>query len=213
MKSSASPDIERTDTDDSTTDRRPYNSPVRRQQSAKTRQSIITAGTELARESLDWEWQNLTYRAVSERAGVSERTVYRYFATERMLKDAVIQQLVEDADINLEDVNLDEFADLTSRTFKHLSSYAARPEPISDPSFQSIDDLRREALLKAVNQKTTDWNTEQQEIVAAMLDMLWNPITYGRLRVVWGFENDQADRANNWLIGLIEEAIKQGNKP
>ena len=53
-----------------------------------------------------WHWNALTFRAVAERAGVGERTVYRHFPTERHLHDAVMARLEEEAGVTYEDLEL-----------------------------------------------------------------------------------------------------------
>jgi len=57
--------------------RRRYDSPVRRQQVAETRERIVAAGAELLHGFPIWNWRALTVRAVAERAELNERTVYR----------------------------------------------------------------------------------------------------------------------------------------
>ena len=86
--------------------RRRYDTPIRRQRAADTRERIVTAGSELAHEFASWDWKALTFRAVAERAGVGERTVYRHFPTERHLHDAVMQRLEEEAGITYEGVDM-----------------------------------------------------------------------------------------------------------
>ena len=71
-----------------------------------------------------WDWHELTFRAVAERAGVSERTVYRHFPTERHLHDAVMARLEDEAGIAYEDVDLDNLADVTARVFASLQRFA-----------------------------------------------------------------------------------------
>src|SRR3954447_8373932 len=89
------------------THRRQYDSPARRQQAAATRERIVAAGAALVRELTTWDWEQVTYRAVADRAGVSERTVYRNFPSERLLHDAVMARLEDEAGINYETVELD----------------------------------------------------------------------------------------------------------
>ena len=81
--------------------RRPYDSTLRRQRAAETRGRIIAAGSELLHGSSVRDWHGLTIRAVAERAGVNERTVYRHFANERALRDAVIHRLEQHAGVDL----------------------------------------------------------------------------------------------------------------
>ena len=76
--------------------RRRYDSPVRRRRVAETRERIVTAGAELLHGFPIWNWDALTPRAVAEQAGVTERTVYRYFAGERELRDAVMERMEHD---------------------------------------------------------------------------------------------------------------------
>ena len=130
--------------------RRRYDSPVRREQAARTRERIIVAGWELAHESPVWDWRALTVRAVAERAGVNERTVYRHFPGERELHDAVMLRLEEEAGVTLEGLRLGDVAKATARVFAHVSSFPMVPRTPRDPTLAATDDRRRAALLRAV---------------------------------------------------------------
>jgi len=193
--------------------KRAYNSPLREQQSRKTRGSIIDAGAELVHGFPAWDWTNLTARAVGERAGVSERTVQRYFPTERLLRDAVLERMVEESGVNLDALTLGEFADVIQRMFTYLSSFAVTPEKQEDPSFASIDRFRRDALLKAVERAVPDWGESDREAVAAALDIFWNPPLYERLVEAWGLDADRAVGLISWLVTLIERAVQAGQRP
>jgi AcrR family transcriptional regulator len=116
-----------------TTARRPYDSPVRRRQAAETRDRIVAAGAELVHELPSWDWSLLTFRAVAERAGVGERTVYRHFPTERLLHDAVMQRLEEEAGVSYEGIGVGDLAPLAARIFASLGSYAASERGVDDP--------------------------------------------------------------------------------
>jgi AcrR family transcriptional regulator len=193
--------------------RRRYNSPLRQQQSARTRQRIVAAGRDLVHELPTWNWKRLTYRVVAERAGVSERTVHRYFSTERELRDAVLEGVVEESGVRLDKLQLKDFASVTASLFAFLPTFAAETENEKDPTLASIDQQRREALLQAVVQATPDWSDRERETAAAALDVLWNPPTYERLVVAWGLDTAKATCAVTWLIGLIEAAIANGERP
>ena len=194
--------------------KRSYDSPVRRQQSADTRQRIISVGAEMVHELPTWDdMQNLTFRAISERAGVSERTVYRYFATERQLKDAIVEHLVAASGVNLETIQLDKFAEVTAHIFKELTAFSASGQRHIDPAFATLDEQRRQALLNAVVSATESWPAKDQRMTAAMLDMLWDIPPYQRLMSVWGLDNDSATQAVTWLIGLMQKAIADDHRP
>ena len=194
-------------------ERRPYNSPLRRQRAAETRERIVAAGSELVHGFERWDWRGLTVRAVAQRAEVSERTVYRHFADERELRDAVMARLHEEAGVELDGVTLDDFGALTARVFEYLASFAVSPRPLRDPTFAAADEQRRGALLAAVEPSAPDWSPGDQAIVAAVLDVLWTVPTYERLRTAWELDADQAARAAAWVVGLVEQAIHDGRRP
>ena len=196
-----------------TPEKRRYNSVVRQQQSNQTRELILTSGVQLAREFPSWDWKNLTFRAIGERAGISERTVYRYFSTEQALKDAVIQRLVEESGIDLSALTLAEFGTTIKGLFQYMQSFAAKSKEPEDPTFSSVDKERQLALLRSVVDETPGWSEQQQQIVTATLDIFWQPATYERLMHGWNFDSKQSLATLTWVIELIENAIKNGHRP
>ena len=193
--------------------KRAYHSPKRQEQSQATRRRIIDAGAELVQGFRAWDWTNLTARAVGARAGVSERTVQRYFPTERQLRDAVLERMVEESGVDLAALSFGNFADVIQRMFTYLSSFAVAPEKQEDPSFADIDRYRRESLLKAVERAVPGWNGEDRTAVAAALDIFWNPPLYERLVEAWGLDADRAVGLISWLVTLIEQAVQAGERP
>lgn len=203
------------DSEDKEKSRRRYHSPVRQQQTAETQERIIAAGAELVHQLPAWDWTNITARAVGERAGISERTVHRYFPTERKLRDAVIGRLVQEAGVSIGELQLADFADVTKIMFSYLMSFAAQPltVPVLDPTLATMDQMRCNALRNAVAQVTPDWPERDQENAAAILDIFWNLPPYERLIQVWGFDKERAVGAMTWLINLVNDAIQKGNRP
>jgi AcrR family transcriptional regulator len=192
--------------------RRSYNSPLRRQQAEETRNRILAAGVKIVHKLPSWDWAGLTFRAVGELAGVTERTVHRHFSTERKLRDAILQRLVEESGVGLDGLELKDFAGVTSRLFAYLTSFATTPQPV-DPSFAAIDQTRRGVLLGAVTRATPDWPQVERLMAAALLDVLWNVPTYERMLGEWQLDPKNATRATVWAIKLIEEAIRNGRRP
>ncbi len=193
--------------------RRPYNGTLRRERAAETRERIVTAGAELLHKSSIRDWQGLTIRAVAELAGVNERTVYRYFGNERGLRDAVIHRQEEEAGIDLAGMQLEDVADFAARIFGHVSSFPLEPRPPLDPTLAEASQRQRDALLNAVTARTEGWTLEEREIAAAMFDVLWGVASYERLVADWRIDPERAIRGITWVIGLIEEAIKEGRVP
>ena len=193
--------------------RRKYHSPVRAQQMAETREKIIAAGAELVYSLPTWDWKNLTARAVGKRAGVSERTVHRHFASERILREAVVQRLIAESGVDVANLSVDTFATTAANTFTHLSSYAVSTEPTRDPVQTNIDEERKRALAEAVAEKVPSWSRREQELAASMLDLFWHPPTIERLKSGYHLDAAEAERAMTWLIGLVTKALEEDVRP
>jgi AcrR family transcriptional regulator len=192
---------------------RRYESPVRRQQALDTRERIIAAGCKILRTSSIRDWRALTMRGVAEEAGVNERTVYRNFGNERGLRDAVMHRLEQKAGIELEGMRLDDVADIAARIFAHVSSYPVRPKPPLDPTLTDANLRQRNALLSALADGTPEWSDSERTSAAALLDALWSVATYERFVSDWEMNREQAIGTVTWAIGLVEDAIRRGQRP
>jgi AcrR family transcriptional regulator len=188
--------------------RRRYDNRARQEKAAQTRERIVAAGSDLVHVFESWNWRDLTFKAVAERAGVGERTVYRHFPTERHLHDAVMQRLESEAGVSYEDVNLANLAETTARVFASLQRFSVRdsfPAP-HDDAFVSSDQRRRDALLRAVSHAASASETHQR-MIAGLLDVLWSPASYERLVGLWGLDGADATAAIEWLMTKVVAAV------
>jgi AcrR family transcriptional regulator len=193
--------------------RRRYDSPVRRQRAAETRERILTAGAELLHGFPIWNWGALTVRGVAARAGVNERTVYRYFTSERELRDAVMGRLEEEAGVDVEGLRLEAVADVTAQIFEYVSSFPLEPRTPRDATVAAANQRQREALLAAVAPSTVEWSPVDRALAASMLDVLWSVVSYERLVTDWELDPQDAIRAITWVIRLVEDAVREGRRP
>jgi AcrR family transcriptional regulator len=193
--------------------RRQYDSPVRRQQAAATRDRILTSGAELLHGFPIWNWSALTVRAVAERAGVSERTVYRHFATERALRDAVLERLEEESGVDVGGLALDDVAAMTARMFEYVSSFPLAPRSARDATVASANARQRQALLDALAPHTDGWSARDRAVAGAVLDVLWSVVSYERMVTDWELPPEEAIRGLTWTIGLVTAAVRDGAPP
>jgi len=193
--------------------RRAYNSTRRREQAAETRRRIVVAGSDLLHRSDVRDWGTLTIRAVAERAGVNERTIYRHFTNERGLRDAVMQQFEKEAGIELEGMHLEDVAGVAARILEHVSSFPLAARPALDPTLDDANRRQHEALLGAVSIQAQRWSDDECLMAAGMLDVLWSVSTYERLVRDWHLDADQAIEAISWVIGMVEVAVRRGRRP
>ncbi len=155
----------------------------------------------------------MTIRAVAQRAGVNERTVYRHFVNERALRDAVMQRLEVDAGIDLGQMRLADIADVTAHIFRHVSAYPLDTRPPLDPTLVEANRRQHDALLAAVADHAMNWPSADRVIAAAMFDVLWAVASYERLIVDWELDPEQAIRGLTWVIQVVEQAIREGRRP
>ena len=183
--------------------RRTYDNRARQEKAAHTRERIVAAGSELVHDFDSWNWRDLTFKAVAERAGVGERTVYRHFPTERHLHDAVMQRLESEAGISYEDVDLTNIGDVTGRVFASLQRFSVRKsvEAPQDPTFVGVDVRRREALTRAVSAAAPGWSAAEQQVTAGLLDVLWNVPSYERLVGEWDIGETERNPRNRLADG------------
>ncbi len=195
--------------------RRTYDNRARQEKAAQTRERIVAAGSELVHDFDSWNWRDLTFKAVAERAGVGERTVYRHFPTERHLHDAVMQRLESEAGISYEVVDLTNIGDVTGRVFASLQRFSVRKsvEAPQDPTFVGVDVRRREALTRAVTAAAPGWSAAEQHLTAGLLDVLWNVPSYERLVGEWDIDGTEATRAIGWLMAKVVAAIEDDDPP
>jgi len=193
--------------------RRKYDSPVRRQRAEETRERIIAAGVDLLHGFPVWNWRALTVRGVAERAGVNERTVYRYFASERDLRDAVMARQQADADVALEGLALEDLQAHTTRILEYVSKFPLESRTPADPTLLAAHARQRAALIAAVSEAADDWPEADRAVAAAMLDVLWSVASYERLVVDWDLDPNDAIKGATWVIGLVEDAIRDGRRP
>jgi AcrR family transcriptional regulator len=195
--------------------RRSYNSPLRRQQTVDTRGRIVAVGAEIARKLPSWDWSAMTFKTVGERADMSERTVRRHFTTERALRDAIQQQLLQECGVDFDQVELPHFADAAEQILRYLAGFASAPQAAlsSDPGFTAMDADRRTSLLKAVARATPGWTSTDRKIAAATLDLFWTPVNFERLGSAWQLDQAAAIKLIRWAVSLIHGAIREGKRP
>jgi AcrR family transcriptional regulator len=192
---------------------RPYDGTLRRERAAETREKILDAGSELIHRTSVRDWKKLTVRAVAERAGVNERTVYRYFGSERGLRDAVMHRNEQEAGIDLAGMRLEDIATVAAQIFDHVSQYPREPRPPLEPTLVAAKERQQEALIAAIADRAEQWPEGDRTVVAAVFDVLWSVASYERLVVDWGIDHEQAVEGIAWVIGLVEDAVRAGRGP
>ena len=143
------------------------------------------------------------------------RTVYRYFPTERVLHDAVMERLEDEAGVRYEGMTLDRVSEVATNVFRSMAGFAAAPVVPTSPeeTFAAADDKRRRALTDAIESATAGWSAREKQYAAAVLDIIWSPPNYERLITAWGMDRGSTTDLMAWLIDLVASAIREGTRP
>lgn len=193
--------------------RRRYDSSSRQRSAAETRDRIVDAGCELLRASPIRDWGGLTIRAVAERAGVNERTVYRHLGNERGLRDAVMRRLEQQSGVDLDALTLDDVSDVARRIFAIVAAHPiGRQDPI-DPSLEEAGQREQAALLRALAPHVEGWSDTDRIVAAAMLNSLWRVAVYEHLVADWRLADADAIAGIAWVVELIADAVRDGRAP
>jgi AcrR family transcriptional regulator len=193
--------------------RRSYDNRLRRERAELTRDRIVAAGAALVHETSIHDWRGATISAVAERAGVNKRTVYRHFANERALRDAILERQRREAGVDLTALRLDDVADAATRIFRYVSARSPGVPPQLDPTLIEASRQQHDALLAAVVAHAERWPADDRTLAAAVLDVLWALGSYERLVGDWQLDRDEAVRGITWVIDLVAEAVRADRRP
>jgi len=175
-----------------------------------TRDRIVEAGAALARQRSMWDWDEITVGAVADRANVNRRTVYRHFANERELRDAVMQRLTEEAGVNFESMDFKDVPEMAAKVFRYVIASPLEPWKDRDEAYHAAERRRRDALLAAVRSSSSESNPADPRVVAGLIDLLWGVASLEHLVSTWGIEAPDAINALLWLMGVLQKAIGDG---
>jgi hypothetical protein len=102
---------------------------------------------------------------------------------------------------------------VAARVSAHVASFPPEhPGPL-DPTLSDANLRQHEALTRAVAERASDWSAADQETAAAILDVLWSVGALERLAGSWQLSHDQAVAGITWAIGLVERAVRDGDRP
>jgi AcrR family transcriptional regulator len=189
-----------------------YRSPLRASQAAQTRSRIGEAAAALLRESGAPE--SITFRAVAERAQVTEMTVYRHFPTRDDLLHGLWRQLnarmgpAIGIPTNIEDL-LGQHAALLGG-FDRIAPeiIASVTSPQGREMRAALNDERRRAFRGIVQEAAPGLTGEARTRAAAILQLLHSAHAWMSLREQWGMDGRQAAAATRWAIDILLDHLR-----
>lgn len=189
---------------------------LRRAQTALTRERICDAAAGLLGE--DGDQSAITFRAVAERAAVTEMTVYRHFPNREALLRGIWERI--NARMGPGIGMPTSVGELRGQHDKLYAGFdrvapqiiAAIATPQGREMRAALNGERQEAFLAIVADAAPELEGKRKRQVAALLQLLHSAYAWASLREQWDLHGAEAAEATRWLIELILEQIKDPMK-
>lgn len=184
---------------------RPYNNTLRREQADATRERILTATAQLLDEGV----AEPTNKAVAERAGVTQVTLYRHFPSRQLLLQGVWSHL--NAKAGVTGGMPRDAADLRARIAPLFDSFDAAPgeitarltTPQGRVARASLDEERRLAFLTLLEGTAPQLPPAEQVKAASVLQLLYSAYSWLSLREQWNLSGEPAADAVGWAVDVL----------
>jgi AcrR family transcriptional regulator len=187
---------------------------LREQHATATRERILAAVADLLERGAAEE---LTIPAVAEAAGVSLRTIYRYYATREQLLEAAGRWIGDELLKHPYPRDLDEIADLYEEGARDFDQ---RPGLVRALAFSQLGRhvrgyRRRErldAVGRALRAELTELSESELQQAEAVLAYLHNMLAYTTLREENGLTGEEIGQAVGWAIRTLIADLRRRNR-
>ncbi len=195
--------------------KRPYSNTLRQQQSQATRELILRAAREIAAEN---RILFFTIEEVADRAGVSHRSIYRYFPTKESLLKAASESRKDLVDLFRTDT-IAKFRDIPTfieRVFAFFDEHPAgfRAFNVYDLAFK-VDLSTREEGDKLIRQSLESlapgMEAKEAERVFAVTRFLISSFAWQILQDRYNLNSREARKAVEWAVTALIRDVKKNS--
>jgi AcrR family transcriptional regulator len=186
---------------------------LRDQHAALTRERILTAVADLLEEDVAEE---ITVPDVAQAAGVSLRTVYRYYPTRDELLEAAGRWIGDELLKHPYPEDLDGVADLYEAGCRDFDKRPGLVRALALSQLgQEMRGYRRrervEAIRRVLRTELPDLNEAELRRAGAVLAYLHNMLAYTSLREESGLSGEEIGAAVGWAIRTLSENLRRKN--
>ena len=188
---------------------------LRDQQAEFTKRLLLEAARKVIAEN---EPEDFTMQKVAEEAGVSHRTVYRYFPSRQSLLDDFADFLATEFESKREvDLSFENIDALVREVFTRFEAHAPYYEAaarISGGNLRPKNQAKRTALLREEFDRTfPKLDPIAAEKAFAVIRYLIGLQTWYSLRQRFKFKEGDAADAVGWAVTVLMQALHDGNIP
>jgi AcrR family transcriptional regulator len=193
---------------------RHYTSPLRERQTEQTRETILQALTD---ELADGGLQELNIPGLARRAGVSVRTVYRYFPDKEALLDAAEQWMDDRIAPGASPVSADDMATSAEQIF---AAFDANESVMLAQWATAVGRVLRAkgrkrrlgAYEAALREVTSDLSRADARAALAILSYLRSSWTWKTLRDEFGMSGAESGKAVAWALRTLIADLRKRNE-
>lgn len=198
--------------------KRRYASPLREKQAEATRDLIVQA---IVAQVAEQGVRDFSLPRVAERAGVTVRTIYRYFPTRDALFDAVDAEVAKHYTDLPRPKDLDGITNCVRPMFEsfgrtpQLVRALIRAEASHDVGAVRARGRRRrtEAIKTALRAEFPHMDERERHRLAATIHYLFSAAAWDTLQQTWGLTQAEATDAVEWSVGTLVAALRKGSRP
>jgi len=193
---------------------RTYSSPLRAEQRDQVRERILAkVGEVLA----DPATTDLSVAEVARRAGVSVRTVYRYYPTKEALSDAFNESISQRFGASKLPDRLEELPPVVSDLFHGFERNADLVKAMRFSKVAGEIRARRKvsqkkAIAKVLAAHTSHLEEPKARGVAAVFSSLLSSEVWLTMTETWGMTTDQASWAVKWAMETLQARLQSEGK-
>lgn len=191
---------------------------LRDQQTEFTRRLLMEAAQQVI---LDHSVEEFSIQKVAEQAGVSHRTVYRYFSSRRDLLDAVTDWIEDNvaADTGYPPTCPEEIGEIVHKVYAQFDRYAPyyRASVLLANHGEQIqphqDKVRSAQLREALAEVLDPLDPAQAEEAYVVIRLLVSAQAWLAMRDRFGLDEGEAGDAVHWAIDALVHALRTGHAP
>jgi AcrR family transcriptional regulator len=190
-----------------------YRSELRQEQAELTREKIRAATAAILRESGGAE--AITFKAVANRAAVTEMTVYRHFPTRAALLEGLWEHMNREMGPNIGmpvsvEALLDQHAELFAGFDRIPEQITASISTAQGREMRSaLNTKRRKAFLAIVEDISPRLAADEKIRVAAILQLLHSAYAWSSLREQWRLTGEEAGAATRWAMETLIKNLRR----
>ncbi len=183
---------------------RAYRSSLREEQAEATRKRIVDA---LVAQTAEVGRADFSIAEVAERAGVAERTVYRYFPTREAMLDAINRE----ADTGARAIAMRDPADMVEHFHALFAWFEANPQLVEASHVSNVGRevrahgrrVRGERTRQILAAMLPDVDDEVRLRAFAAFRTMFGSMTWRTMRHELGLTADQTRDAVEWVLRLV----------